>query len=157
MMVDFCLGLVTVDEGSSVIRLVHYTVQEFFRGNLDQTFPLGEQTIAELSITYLLTEPFTRGCCPDQISILAVISHYPFIRYAAQLWGYHVRNASSERAKRLALKFLQAGPQLALSDQISHYTRGYVKQYWEAKEASTPLTLISTTSPSSFWMLTQLT
>ncbi len=136
MMVDCCLGLVTVDEESSVIRLVHYTVQEYLRGNLDQTFPLGEQTVAELSITYLLAKPFSRGCCPDQISILAVISQYPFIRYAAQLWEYHVKKSNSERANKLAIKFLQERPQLALSDQISHYTRGYVYQYWEAKEAS---------------------
>ena len=136
MMVDCCLGLVTVDEESSVIRLVHYRVQKSFRGNLDRTFPLGGQTIAELSVTYLLTEPFFQGCCPDQISILAAISHYTFCRYAAQLRGYHLRSANCERANRLALKFLQAGSQLALSDPTSYYTRGYVKQYWEANEAS---------------------
>lgn len=126
MMVDCCLGLVTVDEGSSVIRLVHYTNQEYFRENLDQIFPLGGQTIAELPITYLLTEPFTQGCCPDEDSILAVMSHYPFLKHAAQLWGHHVRNAKNRQASRLALNLLQAEPPLALPDQISHYTRGYV-------------------------------
>ena len=136
MMVDCCLGLVTVDEESSVIRLVHYTVQEYLREHLDQTFDLGRQTIAEHLVTYLLTEPFAHGCCPDEFSILAVISRYPFVKYAAQRWGHHVRIANSERANKLALTLLQARPQLALSDQISHYTRSYIRYYWEAKEAS---------------------
>lgn len=78
-------GLVTVDEEGSVIRQVHSAVQEHFCKQLDQTFALGEQTIAELSITHLLTESFAQGCCPDEISIIAVISHHPSIKYAAQL------------------------------------------------------------------------
>ena len=32
-MVDFGLGLVTIDEESSTIRLVHFSVQEYFREN----------------------------------------------------------------------------------------------------------------------------
>ncbi|KAF6225180.1 hypothetical protein HO133_010377 [Letharia lupina] len=85
MTVDCCLGLVTVDEEGSVIGQVHSTVQEHFCKHLDPTFALGEQTIAELSITHLLTESFAQGCCPDEISIIAVISHHPFIKYADQL------------------------------------------------------------------------
>jgi hypothetical protein len=32
-MVSVCAGLVTVDEESSIIRLVHYTTQEYFDGH----------------------------------------------------------------------------------------------------------------------------
>lgn len=85
MIVDCCLGLITVDEEGSVIRQVYSTVQEQFCKQLDQTFALGEQTNAELSITHLLTESFAQGCCPDEISIIAVISHHPSIKYADQL------------------------------------------------------------------------
>lgn len=136
MMVGCCLGLVTVDEESSVIRLVHYTIQEYFHEHLDRIFPLGEQKIALLATTYLLAEPFAQGCRPDEATILTLISNYPFLKYAAKYWGCHVSNAKSERADRLALTLLRTGPQRALSDQILHYTRAFREEYWEAKEAN---------------------
>jgi len=34
-MVSVCAGLVTVDEKSNIIRLVHYTTQEIFRANAE--------------------------------------------------------------------------------------------------------------------------
>lgn len=52
MMVTSCLGLVVVDEESSIIRLVHYSVQEYFREHQNRIFPFGERTIAESLITY---------------------------------------------------------------------------------------------------------
>lgn len=136
MMVDCCLGLVTVDEESSVIRLVHYTIQEYFHEHLDRIFPYGERMIAQMVTTYLLAEPFAQGCRPDEAGIIALISNYPFLKYAAKYWGYHVSNAKSESANRLALTLLRTGPQLALSEQISRYMRGFREEYWEAKEAN---------------------
>ncbi|CAD6564823.1 MAG: hypothetical protein ASARMPREDX12_004447 [Alectoria sarmentosa] len=136
MMVDCCLGLVTVDEESSVIRLVHYTVQEYFREHLNRIFPFGEQTVAQMATTYLLADPFAQGCRPEEASILALMSEYPFVKYAARHWGNHVSNAKSEQIDRLALKLLRARPQRALSDQISRYTRAFREEYWDAKEAN---------------------
>ena len=137
--VDCCLGLVAVDEESSIIRLVHYTAQEYLHEHLDQTFHLGGQMIAELiaelSLTYLMTEPFARGCCPDESNIQSMVSRYPFIKYASQQWGYHVMSANSERINKVALNFLQARPQLAMADQICRYTLAYREVYWEPKEA----------------------
>ena len=137
-MVDCCLGLVTVDEETSIIRLVHYTAQEYLQDHLDQAFDLAGQTtaelIAELSLTYLMTEPFAAGCCPDQVSIWSIVSRYRFIKYASQFWGNHVLNANSERINKIALNYLQARPQLAISFQICRYTLGYREVYWESKE-----------------------
>lgn len=87
MMVACCLGLVTVDEESSVIRLVHYSVQEYFRKHQILIFPLGEQKIAEKCITYLMFEPFARGCREAISEIRKLISNNSFVAYAAR----HVR------------------------------------------------------------------
>ena len=138
-MVDCCLGLVTVDEETSIIRLVHYTAQEYLQEHLDQTFDLAGQTIAELiaelALTYLMTEPFAQGCCPDKVSIWSILARYPFIKYASQFWGNHVLNANSERINKIAFNYLQARPQLEMSFQICRYTLGYREVYWELKEA----------------------
>lgn len=46
-MVDCCFGLVAVDEKSSIIRLVHFSVQEYLLKNQEGMFADGERIIAE--------------------------------------------------------------------------------------------------------------
>ena len=41
-MVSVCAGLVTVDEESNIIRLVHYTTQEYFERTQAHWFPESE-------------------------------------------------------------------------------------------------------------------
>lgn len=135
LMVDSCSGLVTINEESSVIRLVHYSVQEFFETNRKRLFPLGEETIAELTTTYSLLDEFTVGSCQNEDEIQALISQNPLVTYAACFWGHHVRDAKSPKVEELALGLLRAGPQRSCSYQISRYTAGYNDLYWEAEEA----------------------
>ena len=44
-MVSVCCGLVTVDEESGIIRLVHYTTQEYFERTRSRWFPNAETDI----------------------------------------------------------------------------------------------------------------
>ena len=44
-MVSVCAGLVTVDEESDIIRLVHYTTQEFFERTQNIWFPNCRETM----------------------------------------------------------------------------------------------------------------
>ena len=46
-----CLGLVTIDE-SSTVRLVHFTLQEYFNSHSEH-FKNPESTMAEVCLTYL--------------------------------------------------------------------------------------------------------
>ncbi|KAF8466889.1 hypothetical protein BDZ91DRAFT_618037, partial [Kalaharituber pfeilii] len=43
---ECCCGLVTVDEETSTVRLVHFTLQEYFRSEHEKHFPAGHSTIA---------------------------------------------------------------------------------------------------------------
>ena len=43
--VSVCAGLVTIDEGSGIIRLVHYTTQEYFERTQKHWFPNAESEI----------------------------------------------------------------------------------------------------------------
>ncbi|PNP74430.1 hypothetical protein FNYG_12479 [Fusarium nygamai] len=45
-MISVCAGLVSLDESSKIIRLVHFTTQEYLIQNPDELFPLTEQDIA---------------------------------------------------------------------------------------------------------------
>jgi len=62
-MVSVCAGLVTVDEESDIIRLVHYTTQKDFERTRNRWFPYAQRDIAETCITYLSFDAFETGFC----------------------------------------------------------------------------------------------
>jgi hypothetical protein len=49
-MVSACAGLVTVDKESDIIRLVHYTTQEYFERKQNRWFPEAQRDIARTCI-----------------------------------------------------------------------------------------------------------
>lgn len=136
MMIECCLGLVTVDQESSSIRLVHYALQEFFHDQREEIFPLGEVELAEVCITYLLFDDFVRGCCEDKAAIEHLIEDFPFLRYASSYWGHHARNSHWDRISELALKLLHSPAPRSLSLQIDRFSHGYRVKYWEADEVN---------------------
>ena len=137
LMVDSCLGLVTINEESSVIRLVHFSVQEFFETHRHRLFPSGESTIAELTSTYSLLDEFSQGSCQVEDEIQSLISQNPFVAYAACFWGHHVRDANSPLVDEIALSLLRAGPHKSCSYQIQQYKAGSRELYWDTEVAQT--------------------
>ena len=136
MMIECCLGLVTVDRESASIRLVHYALQEFFRDQREEIFPSGEDQIAETCITYLFFDEFVRGCCEDEAAIERLMKDFPFLQYASSYWGHHVRLSHCSKIYELALRVLHSPPRRALSIQIHHFSQGYRTEYWEPDEAN---------------------
>jgi hypothetical protein len=63
MMVSMCASLVTIDEESYIIRLVHYTMQDYFRRTQKRWFPKAETEITNICITYLSFDTFEGGFC----------------------------------------------------------------------------------------------
>jgi len=63
--VSVCAGLVTVDEESDIIRLVHYTTQEYFERVRLEWNPGAQEEIAVACLTYLSFDTFRSGSCTD--------------------------------------------------------------------------------------------
>ncbi|KAH8799669.1 ankyrin repeat protein, partial [Xylogone sp. PMI_703] len=61
--ISVCAGLVTIDEESGIIRLVHYTTQEYFERTQSQWFPKAESEITATCVTYLSFDTFKSGYC----------------------------------------------------------------------------------------------
>ncbi|KAF1828737.1 hypothetical protein BDW02DRAFT_511587, partial [Decorospora gaudefroyi] len=57
-MVSSCAGLVTIDQGTDIIRLVHYTTQEYFDRTQQTWFPDAEKLMTDICITYLSFRKF---------------------------------------------------------------------------------------------------
>lgn len=116
-----CIGLVVVDEGSSVARLVHHTAREFFQRNLGKWIDDPEGKITGVCTTCLafdvhveeyncpaspdtehnntatenqIPSPRTNGDSDTQSS--SILEHgEAFYRYAVRHWGDHTRSLAS--------------------------------------------------------------
>jgi ankyrin repeat protein len=114
--VSTCAGLVTIDEESNVIRLVHYTTQEYFERTQKQWFPNARASIALSYLTYLSYDDFEVGPCPTDAEFDARFSKHALYDYAARNWGNHARTASADIEEEI-LTFIKSKSKLAASVQ----------------------------------------
>ncbi|VUC27848.1 unnamed protein product [Clonostachys rosea] len=94
IMASVCAGLVIVEEKSEIVRLVHYTTQEYFEKNRQLFFPNAETQITKVCIEYLSLSVFNSGPCNTDEEIKERLGKNPFYRCAAVHWGHHGRNSS---------------------------------------------------------------
>ncbi|KAH8125152.1 ankyrin repeat protein [Trichoderma asperelloides] len=92
-LVSACAGLVIVDERSNIVRLVHYTTQEYFQRTQRDWFPDAQNEITSACLTYITFDTFSQGVCSTYESFKDRIQSNPLYSYAAQNWGHHARNS----------------------------------------------------------------
>ncbi|KFX94529.1 hypothetical protein V490_04313 [Pseudogymnoascus sp. VKM F-3557] len=92
-MVSVCAGLVTVDEESEIIRLVHYTTQEYFERTKETWFPNIEAEITKICVTYLSFDTFASGMCHTYEDFEERQRSNELYNYASFNWGHHAREA----------------------------------------------------------------
>ncbi|KAK6530790.1 hypothetical protein TWF281_007626 [Arthrobotrys megalospora] len=90
-----CAGLVTVDMKSSIVRLVHYTAQEYFNGKQKYLFPNAQDDITRVCATYLSFNIFGSGFCRTFEEYERRLESNPLYDYVARNWGYHARETST--------------------------------------------------------------
>ena len=96
-MVSVCAGLVTVDEESGTIRLVHYTTQEYFERTRSEWFPDAQTDIATTCVSYLLFDTFKHiGFCETDEGFESRLELNPLYDYAARNWGHHSHTVPTE-------------------------------------------------------------
>jgi ankyrin repeat protein len=109
--VSVCAGLVIIDKESGIIRLVHYTTQEYFERTQGKWFPNAEANIMRTCVTYLSFNSSNDNVFPiltETIDeILKSSSKYPLLQYAAQYWGYHACRSPERNMLDLILGFLE--------------------------------------------------
>ncbi|KAL9118809.1 MAG: hypothetical protein Q9187_004635 [Circinaria calcarea] len=120
LLVSVCAGIVTIDEQSDIIRLVHYTTQEYFE--LERTraryFPTAHADIAKTCLTYLSFTTFADGSCSDLYELTDRCKTYPFLEYAAAKWGHHAHASSETTVLPEIIKFLVQSSNASFSSQM---------------------------------------
>lgn len=94
-MVSVCAGLVTIDEESNVIRLVHYTTQEFLERMQERWFPNAETNITIICVSYLSFHSSECGPCRTDNEFHKRLQSNKLYGYSACNWGHHTREASN--------------------------------------------------------------
>ncbi|KAH8122467.1 ankyrin repeat-containing domain protein, partial [Trichoderma asperelloides] len=110
-----CAGLIAVDKETNVIRLIHYTAQDFFERTRMEWFPAAEVEIARTCTSYLSFRNFESGFCAKDTDFEERLSRYLFYSYAAKNWGHHARNASP--LPQEVISFLECDEKVQASSQ----------------------------------------
>jgi len=127
-MVSVCAGLVTVDEESDHIRLVHYTTQAYIERIREAQFPGAPSIIAKTCLTYLTFRPFSEDLFTDQEEELDNrLNKYPFLHYTSTYWGTHLGTGIDDDARTLASGFLDN--YIALSNTVHVAGLDYFTEY----------------------------
>ncbi|KAF3067635.1 Ankyrin repeat domain-containing protein 50 [Trichoderma lentiforme] len=95
--VSTAVGLVTIDEKSKIIRLVHYTAQEFFERTKEKWLPDAETYIADICSTYLSYSAFENPCEPYGYKFRGRMKSYKLYTYAVLNWRHHVTASKFSR------------------------------------------------------------
>ncbi|CAG9983821.1 unnamed protein product [Clonostachys byssicola] len=107
--VAVCAGLVVVDKESDIVRLVHYTTQQYFERTQRDWFPSAEADITAACVTYLSYETFKSGGFWTQTELEQRLSLHKFYDYAANNWGHHARTSLS--TSQQLIEFLESNEQ----------------------------------------------
>lgn len=106
LLIGVCWGLVYLEAESDTIRLVHYTVQEYFSAH-DKLFPDVEADISLICLTHLcLTDNLDIGGINDLQSLQRYFENDPFLAYASGNWDSHLRGNPESRLLNLTLQFV---------------------------------------------------
>ncbi|KAL3480495.1 hypothetical protein BJX99DRAFT_266432 [Aspergillus californicus] len=110
--VSVCLGLVVVDEESEIVRLIHYTAQEYFKRAKKKLFPEGQNLLTSKCVTYLTFDAFHGHLCKDKDDLDKRTKLYPLFNYAARNWGKHAFLSSID-GQELILRLLEDMPSVS--------------------------------------------
>ncbi|KAJ7193741.1 ankyrin repeat-containing domain protein [Mycena pura] len=99
-----CAGLITVDEKISVVRLIHYTTQEYLDSIQSHQFPQAQTEIVSACLTYMSYNEFS--ALPDQSEELLI--QHPLLSYAQYCLQHAVGQPELELEDQLILFLEQA-------------------------------------------------
>ncbi|KAF8856206.1 hypothetical protein BDZ45DRAFT_705761 [Acephala macrosclerotiorum] len=137
-MVSICAGLVTVDEDSEIIRLVHYTTQEYFERTQKDWFVNAESDITIICVTYLSFRVFESGYCQTDEEFEERLRSNWLYDYAAHNWGHHASKALT--LCQQVVDFLESELKIQAASQALLATKWYSSHFEYSQEVPRQIT-----------------
>ncbi|KAI9781186.1 MAG: hypothetical protein M1839_006294 [Geoglossum umbratile] len=123
-----CAGLVAIDKQSGIVRLVHYTIQEYFERTWTSWFPNAQIDIINICVTYLSFDVFETGFCQSDREFEERLQTNALYDYAARNWGHHAYTASIKEGsieEDLILNLLKSRAKVSAIGQAMMASRSY--------------------------------
>lgn len=117
--VSSCCGLVTIDEQSNIIRLVHYTTKEYFDRSESTWFPEAQSEITKACVTYISFDAFQNTTWVDDAKYAERLSLYPLYDYASRYWAEHAKRVPIYDSSLQLIKSLLCNNQVLLQSSRS--------------------------------------
>ena len=129
---DVCAGLVIIDPNSQVVRLVHYTTQEYFDKERLQLFKGAEVDISRACLTYLSYSIGKETW--DKMDSQELIASYPFLDYACNQWFLHANNVllsgNPDPSLVKVLTRFKGSDSITMSAYLLYRRRDYIGGRW---------------------------
>jgi len=122
LLLSSCAGLVTLNHEDRIIRLVHYTTQDY----LESRFPGVDVNtfLAKSCLTYLGFDAFSDPPVDNGV-FEHLMKQYPLSRYAASYWGDHTRQGREADLEQTILSTLGTQEKRDTIEWFESTSRGY--------------------------------
>lgn len=91
-MISVCSGLVVLDETSNIVKLGHFTAQEYLKRTSKSWFADVNEFLTDSCLTYLSFNSFDDSCLAQGVPQVQQ-KEYPFYQYSAHELGTHLRQS----------------------------------------------------------------
>ncbi|KAH6916361.1 ankyrin repeat-containing domain protein [Coprinopsis sp. MPI-PUGE-AT-0042] len=109
-LLSLCGGLITVEEESRLVRLVHYTAKETLEGLLHEAFPHPHSLLATVCMTHLAECGFQNTTISSQEEFGNTLKRDPLLAYASEAWTFHARaELDAEDIRHQTAQFITTG------------------------------------------------
>ena len=105
-MLESCCGLVELDQHSSTVHFVHFSLEEYLKSQPD--YLDGEVEITKTCLRYMTMESLKGLPFKKQAEFSKVIDELALLNYACAEWGEHAKKAEYSRIKTAAMFFLKS-------------------------------------------------
>ncbi|EMT74309.1 Homeobox protein Wariai [Fusarium odoratissimum] len=130
-LVSVCAGLVTIDENRKIIRLVHYTAQEYLKQRPAELLPMTERDITRTCISYLSFSSFEAS--HNHNGGEAFKNHDYFATPPESLTTLHL--AAYFGLEKLVRKLLEFGKAVDAADSHGRTPLSYAAEFGHAAAA----------------------
>ncbi|KAH6903048.1 hypothetical protein BKA70DRAFT_1566997 [Coprinopsis sp. MPI-PUGE-AT-0042] len=106
-LMSLCRGLISLEEESRIVRLVHYTAKEMLETLLHESFPHPHSVLAAICIAHLTECGFQNTTIGSEDEFKAALNKDPLLCYASEAWAFHaVKSLDVDASKRQTAKFV---------------------------------------------------
>ncbi|KAL3301367.1 ankyrin repeat protein [Colletotrichum asianum] len=120
VILSVCAGLVTVDDETRIVRLIHFTTQEYFQrpSKSVQFFGDTKSFLSRVCVTYISFSAFSNIDTSKIWEFSDLIKRYPLLPYASAAWGIHA--AHDTQLSDEVVEFLSDESKLEIVERMAY-------------------------------------